>query len=34
MADNMEQYRKNLISFLQEKEIGKLRLSEGKSQPK
>lgn len=32
MTDNMEQYRRDLISFLQEEGIGKLKLSEGKSQ--
>lgn len=34
MTDNTEQHRRrDLTSFLQEEEIGKLKLSEGKSQP-
>ena len=32
MADNMEQYRRDLVSFLQAEEIEKLKLSEDKSQ--
>lgn len=33
MTDDMEHYRRGLISFLWEEEIEKVKLSEGKSQP-